>query len=241
MLPKNPLTMRGTLTRCWLFTYQTPIAAVLPLLPRNLELVTHRECAFWNVVVCRIQSMRPSHFPPWTGINYWHVAYRLYVRFHPASGAPIEGLYFLRSDCDNKLIAISGNIVTDFNFHTAGVRVQEQDDAVAINIEATDAPAQVRLQLQMPPQLSSDSAFDSLDKAAAFLKYKPCGISVDAAGNANIVRIVREENAWRSRLVTVEDAQWSFFKDKNVRPEICYQVEPVEYQWNRGRNVPSRR
>src|SRR5438045_4199110 len=103
MLPRNPLTMVGTLERCWLFTYQTPVEEAREAVPRELELVTRGSSAFWNVLVCRIRSMRPKRFPAFVGVSYWHVAYRLYVRFYPRTGAPIEGIYFARSDCDSRL------------------------------------------------------------------------------------------------------------------------------------------
>jgi hypothetical protein len=241
MWQKNPITMRGTITRCWLFTYQTPATEAQTFLPSHLELVMHEGCAFWNIVVCRIESMRPKPVAGWLGVHYWHVAYRLYVRFHPRSGPPVEGLHFLRSDCDSRLIAVAGNLMTDFNFHTAPVVVYEDRDAIAIDVKSPDMPAQAILRPQVPAQLPSHSAFSSLDEATAFLKYKPRGISVESSGTANIVQIVRQEEAWLSKLVSVENAQWSFFRGKNVRPEICYQVNPIRYQWNRGRIVPGAR
>ena len=107
MLPKNPLTMRGILDQCWLFTYQTPVAEAQAVLPRELEPVTHAGHAFWNIVVCHLRAMRPKPLPAFLGVSYWHVAYRLYVRFHPASGPPVEGVYFARSDCDSRLMALA--------------------------------------------------------------------------------------------------------------------------------------
>ncbi len=35
-----------------------------------------------------------------------------------------------------------------------------------------------------------------------------------------------------------EEAEWQFFADKNVAPEICYEVEPIEYQWSRAEIYP---
>src|SRR5437763_16699429 len=119
ILPKNPLTIIGTLDRCWLFVYQTPIEEARALLPRELEPVTHGGCAFWNVVVCHLRQMRPKPLPAFLGVSYWHVAYRFHVRFRPRSGPPVEGLYFVRSDCDSPLMTWAGNLLTDFNFHTA--------------------------------------------------------------------------------------------------------------------------
>ena len=240
-LQKNPLTVVGVLTRCWLFTYQTPAEDAQRLLPPPLQAVTHRGWAFWNIVVCQIRSMRPQGLPAVLGVGYWHVGYRLYVRYPADDGTEIEGLYFVRSDCDNAWMTAAGNLMTDFHFHTAPIHVGPQADTLTIAIESPDAPARVCLHPQATAELPAWSAFETRDEAAAFLKYKPFGISVNNAGDANIVRIVRDEAAWQSTLVPVESAQWAFFADKNVRAEICFQVEPIVYQWQRGRLSHPRR
>jgi len=240
MFPKNPLTVVGTIERCWLFVYQTPADEARALVPGALELVTQGGCAFWNIVVCRLQAMRPRGFPPFLGASYWHVAYRFYVRFHPASGPPIEGLYFLRSDCDSSLMTVMGNALTDYHFHAAGVHVVDDGAQLRLAIRSPEAAARAILDRTQPPVLLEHSIFPSLAEASAFLKYKPFGISLDAAGNANVVAIERDEAAWTSRLIHVASAEWQFFEGKTVLPEICYEVEPIAYQWNRARIVPGR-
>lgn len=232
---KNPLTVVGKLDRCWLFTYRTSVETASELLPRPLEPVTYSGYAFWNIVVCHISAMRPAHFPAFVGVNYWHLAYRLYARLPLASGETVEGLYFLRSDCDHRLMALAGNLLTDFHFHVASLRVQPQNDALEIYVDSPDVPAHVRLQPAMMPHLEPGSPFTSLDEAAAFLKYKPYGLSLDRSGHANVVHITRDERAWRSRLIRVECADWPFLRAYDVQPEICYAVEPIQYQWDRGR------
>lgn len=235
IVPKNPLTVRGRLTRCWLFTYQTPADAVRHLLPPPLELVAYRGCAFWNIVVCEIHTMRPAPLPELVGVAYRHVAYRLYVRFTDRNGTTIEGLYFLRSDCNRSLMTLAGNLVTDFNFHTAPIHLRTDTAATLIQIDSPDAPGYAALHSDIPAQLPYTSAFDTLDEAAAFLKYQPAGIALAQPGVANVVHIARDEAAWQSRLVHVETAAWAYLRDQPITPEICYQVEPIAYQWNRGR------
>src|SRR5438132_8997738 len=126
MFLKNPFTLVGTIERCWLFVYQTPAAEARTLVPAALELVKHGDCAFWNIVVCRLRAMRPRGFPAFVGVGYWHVAYRFYVRFQPASGASDEGLFFARSDCDSRAMAVMGNLLHAFNFHTAEMAVSAE-------------------------------------------------------------------------------------------------------------------
>jgi hypothetical protein len=239
MLLKSPLTMAGTLERCWLFAYQTPVEEARALIPSRLELVTHGGCAFWNVVVCRIRAMRPKGFPAFTGVSYWHVAYRLYVRLYPRAEPPIEGLYFLRSDCDSPLMSRMGNLLTDYRFHTARVEVADEAPLLEIAVQSPDAPGRATVDRATPPQLPTYSAFASLEEAAVFLKYKPFGISIDRQGRANVVAIRRDESEWHSRLVHAT-AEWAFFHEMSMRPEICYEVDPIAYQWNRGRTLLTR-
>ena len=156
-------------------------------------------------------------------------------RSQPQRGAPVEGLWFLRSDCDSALVAAGGNLVTDFRFHRATIEVAETDRTVAAKITVRGGDAQFRLNRNATPQLAAGAPFASLEEAAAFLKYKPFGLSPSGSDAVNVVRVVREEAAWRSRLVTVEDARWQFLARHETALEICCQVEPIDYQWERGK------
>jgi hypothetical protein len=240
-IQKNPVTMVGTLDRCWLFAFRTPLANVQRKLPSVLEPVSYDGHAFWNVVVSHIDRMRPKGAPAVTGVSYWHVAYRLYVRFHPSGGPPIEGLNFTRSDCDSALMTRAGNLVTDFNFHTSTINVEDTGGRLTIDIESPDAPASASANRAAPVSLANGSPFGSLDEAARFLKYKPFGISVGKSGeDINIVRIRRQEDAWSSRLIHVEQQTWSYFADNDVALELCYEVDPIFYTWTRGRVFSAR-
>ena len=241
LLQKNPMTMVGTIDRCWLFTLRTPEAVALHELPAGLTLVTHGGFAFWNVVVSHIDDMRPVGTPVMAGVSYWHVAYRLYVRVTPPGRPAVEGLYFVRSDCDNRLMARVGNIVTDFNFHVATIDVADTGPRVSLGIQSPDARASATLLREPPLSLPDGSPFASLKEAATFLKYKPFGISVNPGRDeANIVRISRVESDWRARLVRIEEQSWDWLTTRNVEPEICYEVAPIFYTWNRGRVVTLR-
>ncbi len=113
-LPTNPLPMEGHLKRCWLFAYRAPLKEVQQYLPPELKPISFAGFGFWNVVVCEVEHMRPRHFPEALGITYRHAAYRIYVRHQNEAGASVDGLYFLRSDCDNSLLASAGNALTQF-------------------------------------------------------------------------------------------------------------------------------
>jgi hypothetical protein len=230
----NPFTVQGKIEHCWLFTWRTPIAAAATFLPAPLELVTHGDFAFWNVVICRINGMRPKGFPRFCGFNYWHIAYRLHAKVRLADNRTIEGLYFVRSDCDRRLMSLVGNCLTDFRFHPAAVRVANTVGIVQAEIDTESASARVHLDLEKPGKLSPGSPFASVDEAAAFLKYKPFALAPTASGAVNVLAVHRAESAWRHRIVHVGHSEWEFFRGKDATPEICFAVDPIEYEWRRG-------
>lgn len=234
MWQKNPFTMVGQIADCWLFTYQTSVDAAKKYLPKHLQPVIFNGYAFWNVVISRLTEMRPKGTPSLIGIDYWHIAYRLYAYLHTDKGERIEGLYFVRSDCNSNLIAFAGNLLTDFQLRVAEIKVQQHDHQIEFNIDSADAPAHIIIDRAREVIRPEYSAFNTLAEAKAALKYRPNGISVDKEGNANIVHITRDEDAWQSKLVNVIKDDWCFFDDKDVKLEICYQVAPITYQWNRG-------
>lgn len=237
ILQKNPFTVRGRLRRCWLFVYRTPVASIHALLPPQLAPVTREGFAFWNIVVCEIGGLRPAPLPAAVGLGYWHIAYRLHVRAQTESAGVIEGLHFLRSDCDSALVALAGNVVTDFRFHHATVAISEEPSGITGKIRTRGGNADFQLGGEPPSSLSPGSPFPSLDSAAEWLKYKPFALSPCGDGAINVVQVARDEAAWRSRLLAVEKARWEFLEPYETALELCYEVEPIDYQWERGRIV----
>lgn len=190
-----------------------------------------------NIVVCRLEGMRPAILPGSIGLGYWHVAYRLHAWASSETGPTLEGLHFLRSDCDRRIVAWTGNSLTDFHFHTAAIRVVETENAVTGNINSPTAPADFRIDRNEAPTLAAGSPFSTLESAADFLKYKPYGLSVENEDTVQVVRVRREEAAWRSRVVAVREAHWRFLEGCEAVLELCYEVEPIDYRWERGRRV----
>ncbi len=229
---KYPFPMCGKIERCWLFTFREPAATLGPLLPAPLEPVTRDGFAFWNVVACEIAAMRPAFAPSALGLRYRHVAYRIYARFKPDGAPPVEGLHFLRSDADSHLITAAGRLLTDFHFHHARIDIDTTRDATRIGITSPGAPATVSVDHHTPPQLDAGSPFGSLFEAKAALRYKPYALAPNAGGGVRILRVRRDEGAWKSKLVSAT-TDFAFLKGRNATPEITYDVAPIEYRWER--------
>ncbi|MGV3534077.1 MAG: DUF2071 domain-containing protein [Chthoniobacteraceae bacterium] len=236
-MQKNPLTIRGHLRRCWLFTWRAPVESIRRHLPSILTPVTHGGFAFWNAVVCEVRDLRPAPLPAWCGLSYWHVGYRIYVHAPLADGRELEGLYFVRSDCDRRIVAWPGNVLADFRFRVGEIHVNESGPSVQGDVQVEGANAHFQLDRNATPTLSTGSPFATLHDAEAALKYPPAGIATAGLTHLNVVRIAREEKAWRSRAIAAPRLDFEFFANEPVTPELCFEVDPIDYQWNRGELV----
>ena len=244
-----PFTMNGRLSECLLMSYRTPAPSVRQLIPRCMELVTRDGWAFWNVVACRVEDMRPAGVPSCLGVSYHHVAYRLHVRAHSAAGQTFDGLYFVRSDADSALVGSFGNALTDFRFHAADVelshsRESDAGDVVTLAVrghseadEAADALVRIGTACDGPDRAwpRHDSLFASRADADRFLRYRPLGLSTDLDGRyLHLAEVVRDESAWRERPVRVIEAHWKFFDalgQDDLHLERATRVDPLDYQW----------
>ncbi len=230
-------TMVGRLSECLLIAYRTPSESVEHLVPAPLQLVTRDRWAFWNIVACRIEKMRPRGTPRLFGMSYHHVAYRLYVRAKCASGEVIDGLYFVRSDADNFLVSEMGNLASDFRFHTSTITHFEDTGRLTFEVRNSDADARLCVNIEQAPVIARDSCFASMKEAAQFLKYRPLGLSC-RDGWLRVAEVFRDESEWKEALVTIEEARWSFFDTMSQNEaflELATRVEPIDYRWRLGR------
>ncbi len=229
-LPNNPVPMVGRLSRCWLLAYRAPLDLVSRHLPAPLKPLSFGGYGFWNVVVCEVENMRPRKFPKVLGITYRHVAYRIYVRHLNQAGASVEGLYFLRSDCDSPLVAAGGNALTEFKFHTGEITIAENPLATLLEVQATGANGRATINYGHHAKLADDSPFQSVQEAGDFLEYSPHGISVSPRG-VEVLPIQRDEAAWKPRVVAAHSDHWDYLTNEETHLEVAYEVAPIDYEW----------
>lgn len=247
-----PFTMYGRLTECLLMSYRTLAQSVRHLVPRCMELVTRDGWAFWNVVACRVEDLRPAGVPGCLGVSYHHVAYRLHVRARTATGQTLDGLYFVRSDADSALVGRFGNVLTDFRFQAADVELSHSKDAQTGDVvtlavrghretdEAADALVRIAAACNGAdhPFPIHCSPFASRAEADQFLRYRPLGLSTDLDGRyLHLAEVLRDESAWRERPVRVIEAHWKFFDalgQDDLHLERATRVDSLDYQWRLG-------
>jgi hypothetical protein len=245
-----PITMNGRLSSCVLLSYRTPAEHVRHLVPPPLELVTRGPWAFWNVVACRVERMRPRGAPRWAGVSYHHVAYRLLARAPGLGpgGHDLEGLYFVRSDADHALITAGGNVASDFRFHRADIDLRDETliggDLELHVVGRRDATADAALRVVPAGRdgpLAPGSPFRTGEQAAAFLKYRPLGLAVGPMHDRlHLAEVFRDEAHWREVPLRVVEARFPFLESlgqTDLTLERATLVAPIDYRWRLGRRV----
>lgn len=231
----HPIDFSGKLAKGWLFLHRCPADNVRDLLPPGLELIEHQGHAFWNVVASRVEHLRPTALEaaPWDGLAFWQIAYRLMVRH-----GKTEGLYFVRSDCDNLWVTLGGNWCTDFHFQSATVTCQQDERWAYLRVNAKEDWAEAWLDAELPPRRAKGSPFASLAEAADFLTYRPVALNALADGTGRVVRVQRSEQRWQPQLRQVVDQRWPFLEPYEASPELCWELPRVPYQWKKAELLP---
>lgn len=239
------LSMTGAIRDCVLLSYRVPTEAVAGLVPRRLEPVAHGGFAFWNIVACRIERMRPAGLPGFVGMSYHHVAYRLHVRAAAADGRMLDGLYFVRSDADSTLVSWGGNLFSDFCFHVATIRLEPREGGLRLEV-AGSAGGLGDARFTAVPAAGDDpapgSCFADRRQRESVLKYRPVGLAPTADGStAKLAEVFRDESAWREEPLAVTESDWPLFRAlQQPEPflERATRVAPLPYRWRLGRREP---
>lgn len=227
-------------------TYRTPSDTVRAMLPEGLELVTRGPWAFWNVLCCRVEKVRPSGVPAFCGLTYTHISYRLMVQAMNDRVEIVRGLYETRSDADAKIVARLGNRLSDCPLQPASITLESNDCGVRYKVQET-AYAQGDLDLDVahaPARLAEDSCFPTLDDARRFCRCSPDSLAVverDGRRCLRLTRVARSEQAWCETPVAIRQARVGYFdaigQSEHVRLEWACRLGPMDYRWEVGQTV----
>jgi len=225
------VTMVGGLSSCYLLTYETTPARLAEHLPVGLSPQVQNGRAHWGIVLSIVDKMRPKHSPRWTGSTYTHLALRAYVEATDAKGSKHEGLYFLRSDVNSKLMALGGNVMTDFKFNASKISWREDDAGLDVELRTKDErrDAVVVLRADWKADLMRDH-----------LAYEPWGLSPTRSGRKlRLAEVRRDETRWKETPMRVEKAEWQHLAELDPRARLvsATRVSPLPYEWRIGQTV----
>ena len=126
-LKSHPFAVEAFFDQSLVLTYAVPAAELAPLLPPCLVPDTWQQhWGFVAVALVQTRHLRPQHWPAWLGHDFYLIGYRIFVRYTTAAGRRLRGLYILRSETNNKLMELGGNLFTHYRYHTVDVAHRQQ-------------------------------------------------------------------------------------------------------------------
>jgi len=238
LIPKHPIPMKTVFRNCFLVNFAVDPGIMRRLLPPEISPDLHADQAFLSVVIADMEKMRPACLPRAFGVTYNQVVYRAVVR---CGGE--RGVHFVRSDADNRLMSLAGNLVTFFHFNHSRVNQKQEDGRYYFDLESGDhadihATFDVAHQSHAMPLASS---FRSLAEAQSFLVELYAAFTSDAH-SISTVRIQRGE--WKISVVEDLRGVYQFMDGSALFPtgsahlDSVFYVSDVSYYWFRLEKRP---
>lgn len=237
--------MQGRLFGCAILYYRTPADSLKKILPPGLSLLTHNNWAFWSIVACRVDELRPGFLPSFMGIRYNQIAYRLMVTAKTKTEGEIKGLYFVRTDVNHIHAAKMGNFFSDFNYHQSKITFFRNNSSVTCDvIGQVGAPGNAKISLSYSNEWfqPKDSCFSSGQEAASFFGVPPSNLVPMPDGKTlSVARAIPDNEKWTPQPVTVHEASFAYLnhlKQTQTVLESALYVNQVRYNWEFGGKLP---
>ena len=234
--PKHPIPMRTTFRDCFLVNFSMAPETLAAVLPAPLQPDVYAGQAFLSVVIADMERMRPAFLPRALGITYQQVVYRAVVR---CGGQ--RGVHFLRSDADNQLMVVMGNLLSFFRFHQARI-VRTKGTGIhhfELVAEAGDH-ADIHATFDVghgDRSVPWSSVFPDMDEAQRFLVELYTAFRPSADGR-RVESVDIERGGWNIGMVDAPRARFDLMDGSKLFPvgstrldSVIY-VEDIEYLWH---------
>jgi uncharacterized protein YqjF (DUF2071 family) len=230
--------MTTVFRNCFLVNFAVDPEIMRRQLPPGISPELYADRAFLSVVIADMDKMRPAFLPRALGITYNQVVYRAVVR---CGGE--RGVHFLRSDADNRVMSLAGDLLTFFHFNHSRVTQRQADGRYYFDLESGDrADIHATFDVAHASQhMPAASRFPSLAEAQGFLVELYAAFTSDAR-HISTVRIKRGE--WQIRVVEDLRGVYEFmdgsaqFPSGSAQLDSVFYVSHVSYYWFRLEKRP---
>ena len=201
-LQRHPFPVDAFFERSVVLGFALPAAELKTHVPPALELDTYADrWGFLAVAIVRTRDLRPAGFPRWLGRRFSLLGYRVFVRYRSSSGRVLRGLFILRSETDRRIMKLSGNLFTRYNYHATDVSWDLQPDEIGIRSVRSRLDVRVRMR-EEDPALPDGSPFDSWKEARRFAGPMPYTFAPDPGGKEMVI-IKGVRSNWQPRPLEV--------------------------------------
>lgn len=244
LLKRHPFPVVAFFRHSLVLTYAFPPQVLQPLLPPGLVLDTHGGYAFAAVALVQTERLRPAFLPAVCGQNFFLAGYRVFTRMGSSISAR-RGLRILRSDADRRLMVLTGNLLTHYQYGYCQALVREQDQQLTVQVTTPGGRADVDVTADLSctrAALPAGSPFANEKEARRFAGPLPFTFDFERETHSIIaVRGVRQE--WHPRPVPVQVRRLAFFDREpfcQAPPVLAnaFYLRNVPYRWEKGVRTP---
>ncbi|MFE0457884.1 DUF2071 domain-containing protein [Kitasatospora sp. NPDC058965] len=247
LLQRHPLPIRTHFAHSLVLTYALPPELLRPLLPPGLALDTYTdptgtEHGFVAAAVVDARALRPAGLPSGLGGDFLLTGYRIFSRFPTPGGRTMRGLRILRSDTDNRLMALGGNTFSRYNYRLARIGTRVVDRTLEFKVVSADGRADLHVRAALtgtPAPLPAGSPFADAKHARRYAGPLPYTFEYEAqTRSVLVVKAVRTH--WEPVPVAVEVPRLTFFDHgpfAGATPVLAnaFHVANLDYGWQPGR------
>lgn len=242
-----PFAMRTTFQDLILFTYRVSPAALQARLPHPIRPRVVGGDSFVSIVIASMRGMRPGGVPEPLGVHAYQIVYRALVEADTdAPGKP--GVYFLRSDCNDAVLSLLGNTLSNFRFHffrTSAIGLYRHDSHFVVSTESKDKAGDlVAVFRDCGPSadLAPAACFGSLEDEHSTLVELFNAYAVEPE-EKSVLDMRIERGLWRTRRLEVVDSFSAFFDEPGPgrlqgKPVSALAIQECEYLWLPAKRWP---
>lgn len=239
-LPRaNPFAVDAWFDSSCTLTFAVPVEDIAARLPSCLAPDTFDgRWGFIAVAVVQTRRLRPAGFPSFLGHDFVLAGYRYFVRYRPASGRSLRGLFIVRSETDKQRMQWLGNLMTRYHYVKTGIRVMRS--GCRLDVAAPDTGLAISVDTTPGAELPQGSPFTRPGDARRF--SGPLPFTFTCERHKNRVLIVEGVRAdWKPRPVAVLSHHIPFLETLGLGHALlanAFIVENISYHWKKGVSEP---
>lgn len=207
----------GELHDVRLINFSVKLDEVLPLVPKQLKILTDKGRAIVSLVDVKLKNMAIKGLPI-IKFGYRHLAFRLLLEDHPLEP---KGVYFLKSFSDKPFFNFIGNLISNYNLSKGSIK--EYFDAVSLKQDnqyihyALDPYSKIDSNMELYQKIKR------IDRAYATEKEE-----------TYVIRITRKK--WPIEPIKCYHFATNYFKTAKLLGAFKVN-EVIHYTWNESKKV----
>ena len=213
----NIPAIKGIIRRRLLLNYRVSPEVIQPHLSDNFRPKLVKGHAIAGICLIRLEKVRPTFLPAFTGIKSENSAHRVAVEWDDENGGAKEGVFVPRRDTDSLLNSLAGGRIFPGVHHHSRFEITDQNGDISIKVTSNDAPL-VEVHAKEVETFPEDSIFESFEESSRFFENGCIGYS-SRPNSSRLDGLLLKVSNWQASPLEVQKIESSFFDNPEHFPE----------------------